>query len=178
MTINENDKEKELRVKTQATSTMVNFLKGLTEMLGEEEKKRKTPNVNKLLKPYVNGILEALSRLFEFSLTTNYYPLQEETLTGISLLATVLDKEFAQYYPLIMPGLKKVLYSLDSNKSKEFGELKANAIQTIAYLVSSVGECSENFVDDFKEICTYFIRTLAELKDDDTLVPAILSVFS
>jgi len=140
-----------------------------------ERSKKKTGSLNKLLKPYVAGLLEALSGVFEFSLQSNYYPLQEETLTCLSLLATVLDKDFAPYYPMIMPGLKKVLFSIDS-KNKEFNNLKANAVQTISYLCSSVSESTENFSQDFKEIATYFIKTLADLKEDDPLVPAILNV--
>ena len=173
------NEEKEVRVKTQAMSSLVNFLKGLMDVTEyDTEKNKKKNNAKyKILKPYVNVLLEAISNLFESSLKIGYYPLQEETLTGLALLATVLDKEFAPYYPMIMPGLKQVLFNIDS-KNKEMGNLKANAIQTISYLCSSVSESSESFKKDFEEIATYFIRLLAELKDDDTLVPAILNAFT
>ena len=151
---------------TQAASCFVNFLRGLLSKEQDEDE------ATEILLPYAKDILDTLSTLFNGSLQINYFPLQEESLSCLSLLATILDKEFATYYHLIMPGLKQIF----NNQSITSGELKSQAIQTIGYLISSVADQSDQFMNDFKEILDTFVKVLLTLPDEDNQVPSIINV--
>jgi hypothetical protein len=159
-----------LRLTTQACSTLVNFLKGLVDNDDEEA-------FADLIKPYASELLTFLTGLFENSITINYAPLQEETLTNLSLLATLLDKDFAPYYNQIMPGLKQIFYQLTPT-THEQETLKSHAIETMSYLCSSVSENAESFFEDFKELTMAFGKLLVTLKEEDPQVIAILNGFT
>lgn len=144
----------------------MSFLRGLLNKDQDEDE------ATELLLPYAKQLLDTLSQLFNASLKLNHFPLQEESLSSLSLLATILDKDFANYYPLIMPGLKQII----QDQSIVSTELKSHAIQTIGYLISSVSDQSTNFINDFKEILNYFIKILVNLPEEDSQVPAIINV--
>jgi hypothetical protein len=156
-----------IRVVTQAASCFVNFLRGLLSKEQDEEE------ATEILLPYAKDVLDTLSTLFNGSLQVNYFPLQEETLSSLSLLATILDKEFAPYYPLIMPGLKQIF----NNPNVSSTDLKSQAIQTMGYLISSVSDQSETFMNDFREILDAFVKVLVTLPDEDPQVPALINAF-
>jgi len=160
-----------IRVKTQATCTLVNFLRALFS----KEDGIETEFVD-MLKPYSKKLLEVITEVFEFSIKVNYFPLQEESLNALSLLASILDEEFAEFYPNIMPGLKKFLYNLQPVTIQEC-ELKAKAIETISELCSSVASKPEQFLDDFKELAEAFGKIFSTLKEDDVQVKAVLDAF-
>jgi hypothetical protein len=168
------DNELPLRVRTQACSALVNFLRG---MIVKDSKDEDQDEATEIIKPYASGLLGILSSLFETSLNLNYAPLQEETLTNLSLLATIMDKDFAGYYTSIMPGLKKVFYNLQPMNQQQ-AQLKSNAIDTISYLCSSISENADNFMDDLKELSESFAKLLSSLKEEDPQVPALLTAFS
>lgn len=154
-----------LRVVTQAASSFVNFLRGLLNKDQDEEE------ATEIINPYAKIILDTLTKLFNASLQINYFPLQEETLSCLSLLATILDREFAPYYPQIMPGLKQIF----NNQNITNSELKSQAVQTIGYLISSVSDQQGSFINDFKEILDCFVRVLVSLPDEDPQVPALIN---
>lgn len=104
------EKEEYMKMKSQATSCMVSFVRGLInedeETEYEEEKKKE---YSQILVPYVPKLVETISALFSISLVRNYAPLQEEILALLSCLANVMADQFGQYYDRFMPGLKQVL---------------------------------------------------------------------
>ncbi len=159
-----------IRVRTQATSTLVSFLRTLfSEDDGIEIE------FLEMIKPYSKQLLEVITGSFEFSISVNYFPLQEETLNALSLLASILDEEFAEFYPSIMPGLKMFLYNLQPTTIQQT-ELKAKAIETISELCSSVANKPEKFMEDFKELAEAFGKIFSTLKEDDMQVKAVLDV--
>jgi len=159
-----------IRVKTQATSTLVSFLKALFSKEDGIE-----IEFLDMIKPYSKQLLEVITSSFEFSIKANYFPLQEETLNALSLLATILDEDFAEFYPSIMPGLKQFLYNLQPSTLQQ-SELKAKAIETISELCSSVANKPDKFIQDFKELAEAFGKILGSLKEDDVQVKAVLDV--
>jgi hypothetical protein len=83
------DSEPSIRVKTQSCNSLVEFLRGLlNDDLTPEESL-------KLISNYTSDLVKLLSQLFEFSLNKSYYPLQEASLSAISLLSNLLEKNFA-----------------------------------------------------------------------------------
>jgi ribosomal protein S13 len=163
-----------IKVRTQACSALVNFLRG---MIHKDAKDDDHEEATKIIMPHAAVLLQMISALFENSLTLNYAPLQEETLTALSLMATLMDKDFADYYPSIMPGLKQIFYNLQPVTIQQ-ANLKSNAIETISYLCSSISENSEKFTDDLKELSESFAKLLSTLKEEDPQVPALLTAFS
>ena len=79
------DKEPSIRVKTQSCNSLVEFLRGL---LNDDLSKEESLNI---ISSYSNDLVKLLSQLFEYSLKESYYPLQEASLTAISLLSNLLD---------------------------------------------------------------------------------------
>lgn len=163
------DNEKSLKVKSQACSVLVEFLRGL---LTENEQMENL----EILKPYSNDLIKLLSGLFEQSLSLNYPPLQQNSLDCISLLANILEKDFEPYYQKIMPGLKKLFYNLNpENESQK--ELKSHCIETISYLFSSISDDNKEYMNDLKEMSEVFAKYLNNLQEDDPQLNAILNSF-
>lgn len=165
-------KEPSIRVKTQSCNCVVEYLKGL---LGDN--KSSSIDGNEILKPYSADLVKLLSDLFENSLTIGYAPLQEATLNAISCLSNLLEKNFAPYYEIIMPGLKKLFYNLDA-KTNEQKTLKSNCIETIAFLCSSVSENAEKYMNDLTEISQAFANYMNTLEEEDPQLGTILNAYS
>lgn len=161
--------EPNVRVKTQACRTLKVFLNGLNENEYDDDKIAK-------IKPYVVNIMDILPNLLEQSIISNNLILQEETLSTLSRIASILNTEFLPYYKILMPGLKKIIFFMDS-QTKEKTLLKSYAIETVSFLVSSVSENPEEFMLEFKEITENLIKILANLKEEDSQVISILNAF-
>ena len=163
-------KEPSDRVKCQSCNALGEFLKGL---INNEENN----SSEKLISPYANDLVTLLSELFEYSLKINHSSLQESSLTCISLLSNLLDKNFSPYYNKLMPGLKKLYYNFDA-KTNEQKTLKSNCIETIAYLCSSISENRDNYLNDLNEICTSFIQNLNKYNEEDPQLATTLNSFT
>ena len=165
------DKEPSIRVKTQSCNSLVEFLRGLlNEELTSEES-------NKLISNYTSDLVQLLSQLFEFSLKESYYPLQEASLTSLSLLSNLLEKNFAPYYDKLMPGLKKLFFGLNA-QTPEQKKLKSNTIETMSFLCSSIAEERDKYIEDLNTIANAFLSCLETLKEEDPEIPSILTGFT
>ena len=165
------DKETSIKVKSQACIAMVEYLRGLLVENRDQDES------TLILQPYSEQLITLLSSLFEYSLQCNYPPMQEATLNSLSLLANVLENNFAPYYNKIMPGLKKLYYSLDA-QTPEQKVLKSHCIETISYLFSSVSENSSAYMNDLKEIADAFTKDISKLPEEDPQLTAILNAYS
>ena len=58
---------------------------------------------------YSEQLVEAIKTMFQLSLTSNYQPLQEETLVLLSSMASTLSSLFSSHYATFMPGLRQIL---------------------------------------------------------------------
>jgi hypothetical protein len=120
--------EQNIKLKTRATSCMVNFVRGLINEEGYEDVEDEIQKENSaILFPYASSIVETISALFQMSLDQNYAPLQEEVLSLISCIANVLESQFADYYGKFMPGLKHILKTMPMD-TKQRLELRAHCI--------------------------------------------------
>ena len=165
------DKEPSIRVKTQSCNSLVEFLRGLlNDDLTPEE------SVN-LISSYTSDLVKLLSQLFEFSLKESYYPLQEASLTALSLLSNLLEKNFAPYYDQLMPGLKKLFFGLDA-KTPEQKKLKSNTIETMSYLCSSIAEERDKYMNDLNEISNAFLNLMKTVPEEDPQLSSIINGFT
>ena len=165
------DKEPSIRVKTQSCNSLVEFLNGLlNEGLTTEES-------NKLIEAYTSDLVQLLSQLFEFSLKESYYPLQEASLSSISILSNLLEKNFAPYYDKLMPGLKKLFFGLNAQTTEQ-KKLKSNTIETMSYLCSSIAEERDKYLEDLNAISNAFLTCMKNLPDEDPQLSSIITGFT
>ena len=161
------DKESSIRVKTQSCNSLVEFLKGL---MNEE-------NSAKLLTNFTADLVKLLSQLFEYSLKESYSPLQEASLSALSLLSNILEKEFAPFYDQLMPGLKKLFFGLNA-QTQEQKKLKSNTIETMSFLCSSISEDREKYLSDLNEIANAFLNYMKTIPEEDPQLTSILNGFT
>ena len=165
------DKEPSIRVKTQSCNSLVEFLQGLlNDELSAEES-------NKLIENYTSDLVQLLSQLFEFSLNKSYYPLQEASLSSLSLLSNLLEKNFAPYYEKLMPGLKKLFFGLNAQTSEQ-KKLKSNTIETMSFLCSSIAEEREKYLEDLNSISNAFLSLIKSLPEEDPQLSSVMNGFT
>jgi hypothetical protein len=105
--------EELIKLKTQATSCMVNFVRGLIdEEAFTDESSDNQKEYSQILAPYSAHLVSTITGLFQLSLTQDYAPLQEEVLGLLSCIANVLEDKFAEHYTTFMPGLKQILTTM------------------------------------------------------------------
>lgn len=168
------NEEENLRVRTQAITSLISFLKGLID----EEDSGEVEDFSDLLKPYSKDLLQLLAKIFNDSLKIDNFQLQETSLSCISLIATILDQEFTPFYNDIMPFLKELLLSLLSQSSASKKQLTATCISTISFICSSVNKNPEPFLNDFNFFCDLFDKLLPTLKEEDPEVIAVFKAYS
>jgi hypothetical protein len=161
------DKESSIRVKTQSCNSLVEFLRGL---VNEE-------NSAKLLSNFTADLVKLLSQLFEYSLKESYSPLQEASLSALSLLSNILEKEFAPFYDQLMPGLKKLFFGLNA-QTQEQKKLKSNTIETMSFLCSSISEDRDKYLTDLNEIANAFLNYMKTIPEEDPQLSSILNGFT
>ena len=161
------DKESSIRVKTQSCNALVEFLRGL---VSEE-------NSAKLLSNFTADLVKLLSQLFEYSLKESYSPLQEASLSALSLLSNILEKEFAPFYGQLMPGLKKLFFGLNA-QTQEQKKLKSNTIETMSFLCSSISEDRDKYLTDLNEIANAFLNYMKTIPEEDPQLSSILNGFT
>ena len=165
------DKEPSIRVKTQSCNSLVEFLRGLlNEELTSEES-------IKLIENYTSDLVQLLSQLFEFSLKESYYPLQEASLSSLSLLSNLLEKDFAPYYDKLMPGLKKLFFGLNA-QTPEQKKLKSNTIETMSFLCSSIAEERDKYLEDLNTISNAFLSCIKTLPEEDPQLASVIMGFT
>lgn len=162
--------EPNIRVRMQACRTFKVFLGGVDHEDFDYERFEK-------MKPYIHNAMEILPGLLEQSITSNNLPLQEETLSTLSRIASHMEKDFYPYYKLLMPGLKKIIFEMEMNTGEK-KTLKSNAIETLSTLCSAVSEQSEEFIEEFKELTEKFVMILQNIKEEDSLTVPILNAFT
>ena len=161
------DKESSIRVKTQSCNALVEFLRGL---VSEE-------NSAKVLSNFTADLVKLLSQLFEYSLKESYSPLQEASLSALSLLSNILEKEFAPFYGQLMPGLKKLFFGLNA-QTQEQKKLKSNTIETMSFLCSSISEDRDKYLTDLNEIANAFLNYMKTIPEEDPQLSSILNGFT
>ena len=102
------NEETHLKMQFQATAAMTSLIRGLIDEESAEDSEVNVTN-KKLLVPYADALVHSISSLFQKSIETNYAPLQQEVLSTLSCLASVLDTNFEPHYQKFMPGLKNLL---------------------------------------------------------------------
>ena len=123
--------------------------------------------------------MSCLMTLFTKSLDENCYPLQEEILNVLSMVAVVIGDSFSNYYNVFMPGLKQLLMNLPGTTPKQI-TIRTLTIECIGFLVSSIKSNTAMFVEDLNLIMKFLmdLQTSNQLSHDDPHHQAIISVYA
>lgn len=101
--------EEMIKLKSQAVSCTINFVRGLIEDAEDDADEDEVKKHKEILTPYSDSLCIAIMQMLDLSIQKNYTPLQEETLALLSVMAEVLSEKFAIHYNRFMPALKQIL---------------------------------------------------------------------
>ena len=97
-----------LKMQTQATSAVLNFISGMTTD-DETDDKEEPIDAKELMKDYSKKLLENLVHLLRKGIQEKYEPLQTECLNVLSAVCAVILDDFSAYYNEFMPMMTEIL---------------------------------------------------------------------
>lgn len=150
--------EEMVKLKAQVVSCTVNFVKGLIER-DEEDLNEKETKHKEVLLPYQNELVAGIQEMLELSIKANYPPLQNETLSLLSVLAELLTDQFVSHYTPFMTALKQIL-SITPTETTPQKELRANCISAIGAILDSVKDQPQLCREDALQITQTLIGLL------------------
>lgn len=137
-----------IKLKCHAVSCVINFVKGFVSDEEEEEEEKK---VMKILDKYTKELFITLTNLLKLAVQENYEPLQEEVMALLSLMASLIGKDFAQYYNDFMPMMFEILNNIGSQTIQQ-KTLRSRTIESMGFMIESVAEEKETFKVDVLKI--------------------------
>jgi hypothetical protein len=163
--------EQTLKIQTHVVSTIINFAKGL--MTEDDDEETTDASSTKLMEQYSSTLFESLITLLNKGMEQNYEPLQEEVMNLLSVVATIIDTEFAKYYSVLVPIMTNILRNVPSTTMSQM-TLRARTIEALGYMIEAVTDKKAEFVAGVQEI-TAFLITLKNsgLTNDDPQTAAI-----
>lgn len=162
-----------MKLKTQATQTMLNFCRG---MVADEEDDNSFDG-SETLKQYIAPILQALGTNLDLGIQQKCEQLQNESLSLISTIADVVGSSFDQYFNVFTTSLKMgigIPQTTENTVTEK--QLLAKMIMALGSIIRAVTNCedTEPFKPTVLEITTYISNLLASnLPEDDPRDEAI-----
>lgn len=173
------DNNENTRVRTHSIYTLNCFLKSLcSNDPNQEEPELETDDYSDLVKPFSKDILTSYIVSLDFALKLNISNMREKSLSGISLVATVLDTDFEPFYYDIIPQLKELLVNAIGKRNNDNMQYISELISTISFICSSCNKNPDKYMNDFNEFCTIFGNILTIAKEEDPEVISIFKAFS
>jgi hypothetical protein len=95
----------------------------------------------------------------------------------LDTIATISEMNpFENYYPIFMPGLKKILSMIAADNPQKI-MLRSKTVETIGFLLASIKDHPAIFEPDCKEIMETMIKMTLALEPDDPMHKAIYVVY-
>lgn len=151
------------RLLTQVSSCMINYAKGL---LSTEENEIKA-----CFNPYVPLLMQNFYTILQEGMRSGCNALLQETLNALSVLSTVLQSDFSDYYNYFMPSLLSIVQANVTTIPQK--EVRACSIRCIGHIVESVSELS-SAVETALQIMNQLMELKRVLEDDD---PALNTIY-
>ena len=156
-----------IKMQTHTVSTIINFAKGL---LAEDEEGDAQGGIMEL---YSQGLFESLVKLLQKAVEQNYEPLQEEVMSLLSVAASLIEKEFAKFYSVLMPMMLRILDNVGAVTMQQ-KTLRARTIEAMGFMIEAVSEEKAAFNDNVLQITGVLVNMLVQgLQSDDPQVSAI-----
>ena len=134
------DTEPLLKMKTHAVSTTINFVKGLLE--GDEEEEENSTANSKIMESYQVTLFEYIVALLGKALSENYEPLQEEVMSLLSVVASLIEGAFSSYFNNLIPLMMQILNNVGTANMQQM-TLRARTIEAMGYMIEAVAESPE-----------------------------------
>lgn len=165
--------ETSMKVQTQVVSTVINFAKGLLTEDDEGEDETSADSA-KLMETYSKALFENLIKLLQNAMAANYEPLQEEVMNLLSVIAAIIEKEFAKYYSVLMPIMLNILTNVPMKTMPQM-TLRARTIEAIGFMIEAVTDERAAFLTNVTEITQNLVTMLinGSLTNDDPQQAAI-----
>lgn len=157
-----------LKLRMQAVSCYVNFFRDLLEHEDEEE--------FPFMDTYTTPIMGALLKLFDDGVRQSKMEIVDEVVNLISILAAIRQTKFAEYYPTLMPVLKKLVFELP-NDSESNNKLRAIAISCVGYVMASYMDRPQEIESDILEMMQNLVRLQDTIAEDDVQNKAIIEAY-
>lgn len=167
-----------IKIQTHAVSTMINFVRGLNDEEDGEENGAAGVTGQKLMEPYQVQLFENLISLLKKGIDTNYEPLQEEVMNLLSVVAELIQGQFAKFYNNLMPMMMQILTNVAMTNMSQMS-LRAKTIEAMGFMISAVSEERETFKQNVVEIATFLVQLQnSGLTSDDPQANAIKETLS
>lgn len=165
------------KLKAHAVSTTINFVRGF---INDEEEDTEDENKkgNKILEKYSTQLFTTLITLLKKGITENHEPMQEEVMNLISIMANIIEKDFAKYYNDLMPMMLEII-SVVGMQTMQQKNLRAKTIETMGFMIEAVTDERETFNANVIMITTNLINLLKSgLSNDDPQTTTIKETLS
>lgn len=157
-----------LKLRMQAVSMFVNFFRDLLEYEDEEE--------FTFMDTYTTPIMAALLKLFDDGVRQSKMEVVDEVVNLISILAALRQTKFAEYYPTLMPVLKKLVFELP-NDTEANNKLRALAISCVGYVMASYMDRPQEIESDILEMMQNLVKLQGTIAEDDVQNKAIIEAY-
>lgn len=159
-----------LKLRCHAVSCVINFVRGFVSEEDEEEEEKKAM---KILEIYTKDLFVSLAGLLKLAITENYEPLQEEVMNLLGLMASLIGKDFAQYYNDFMPMMYEILNNVGQATLAQ-KTLRSRTIEAMGFMIEAVAEEKTAFNENVLKITAQMVTLLnSGLTNDD---PQTLSI--
>jgi len=104
--------EQLIKMQTQATSALLNFVTGLRQEDEDDSKNTEQveeADVQEMMQGYSKDLLAAMVQLLRKGIQEKYEPLQTEVLNTLSAICSVIGEDFAAYFNEFVPMLSEIL---------------------------------------------------------------------
>ena len=98
-----------------------------------------------------------------------------KALHAVSVLSSLLDQEFTQYYLAVMHILKELLANI-ANTNERRAQIRIETIECIGFIINTI-RAEPGFLVETDKIMEYFIQLAQQLDPSDLERAAILDVY-
>ncbi len=142
-----------------------------------------------IFNPYGERLLSSLVNIIQNTFHTNSDILLQEVINllslpnfpffkalhAVSVLSSLLDQNFAQYYLDVMNLLKEILANI-ANTNERRAQIRIETIECFGSMINTV-RADDGFRTETDKMMEYFIKLAQELDPSDLERSAILDVF-
>ena len=155
--------EQVMKVKTQATTCLYHFAKGLIQEDDTELTDGKKSG--EIMQAYCDDLFQTLIDNLTLSVDAGYEPLQEQVMNLLNVSASLLEEQFAKYFNSFLPLMVKILSNVEG-KTIQQKNLRARTIESMGILIASVAE-EKQFTESVKEVTAKLFALLEQEFDQD-----------
>jgi hypothetical protein len=166
-----------IKMQSHTVSTIINFARGLIVEDNDEDEDATTYG-DKIMQIYSQNLFESLVTLLKRAIDSNYEPMQEEVMSLLSVVASLIEKEFSKFYNVMIPLMMQILTNVGTANMQQM-TLRARTIEAMGFMIEAVAEEKETFNESVHQITATLVNFLQSgLSNDDPQISAIKETLS